>query len=104
MQDWKPRENAGRAFAAAVSAFDVMVVRPQRADENGLGPRLAPFRQRIESSFWTCKELLTLERHGARSLACLRERTLQRFVCLAACISLNRRLGCPNSAFVDHYT
>ena len=28
-----------------------------------------PVRQRIESIFWTCKDLLTLERHGARTLA-----------------------------------
>ena len=45
------------------------------------GPHLAPIRQRIESIFWTCKDLLTLERHGARTLAGLRERVLARFCC-----------------------
>ncbi len=72
------------------------------ADEPDPGPHLAPIRQRIESIFWTCKDLLTLERHGARTLAGLRERILQRFLCLAACISLNHRLGRPSRALVDY--
>ena len=59
-------------------------------------------RQRIESIFWTCKDLLTLERHGARTMAGLRERILSRFLCLAACISLNHRLGRPSRALVDY--
>jgi hypothetical protein len=75
---------AGRAFAAAVSQRDATFVRPRRNDEPGHGPHLAPIRQRIESIFWTCKDLLTLERHGARTLAGLRERILARFCCLAA--------------------
>jgi hypothetical protein len=49
-------------------------VRPRRRDEAGSGPRLAPIRQRIESIFWTAKDILTLERHGARTLANLRVR------------------------------
>ena len=60
---------AGREFAAAVSELDATIVRPRRKDEPGHGPHLAPIRQRIESIFWTCKDLLTLERHGARTLA-----------------------------------
>jgi hypothetical protein len=63
---------------------------------------LAPIRQRIESIFWTCKDVLILERHGARTLAGLRERILRRFLCLAACISLNHRLGRPSRALVDY--
>jgi hypothetical protein len=55
---------AGRAFATAVSQRDATFVRPRRKDEPGHGPHLAPIRQRIESIFWTCKDLLTLERHG----------------------------------------
>jgi hypothetical protein len=57
---------AGRAFAHAVTDLDARIVRPRRHDEPGRGPHLAPIRQRIESIFWTCKDLLTLERHGAR--------------------------------------
>jgi Transposase DDE domain len=93
---------AGREFAAGAAEQGVLVVRPARRDEPGGGPHLAPIRQRIESIFWTCKDLLTLERHGARTLAGLRERILQRFLCLAACISLNHRLGRPSRALVDY--
>ena len=93
---------AGREFAAGAAELGVSVVRPRRLDEPGEGPHLAAIRQRIESIFWTCKDLLTLERHGARTLAGLRERILQRFLCLAACISLNHRLGRPSRALVDY--
>ncbi len=86
---------AGRAFAIAVSELDATIVRPRRRDEPGQGPHLAPIRQRIESIFWTCKDILTLERHGARTLKGLRERVLQRFVCLAAAITLNHQPGAP---------
>ena len=79
------------------------MVRPKRKDEPGEGPHLAPLRQRIESIFWTCKDVLTLERHRARTLAGLKERILQRFLCLAACISLNYQLGRPSRALVDYY-
>jgi hypothetical protein len=93
---------AGRDFAAAVDDLDATIVRPCRKDEPGHGPHLAPIRQRIESIFWTCKDLLTLERHGARTLAGLRERILQRFLCLAACITLNHQLGRPSRALVNY--
>lgn len=93
---------AGREFEAAVRDLDILPVRPRRKDEAGEGPHLAPVRQRIESIFWTCKDILTLERHGARTLSGLWERILQRFVCLAACISLNYLLGRPSRALVDY--
>jgi len=93
---------AGREFAENARELGVLVVRPNRKDEPGAGPHLSPIRQRIESIFWTCKDLLTLERHGARTLAGLRERILARFCCLTACISLNHRLGRPSRALVDY--
>src|SRR5665811_591623 len=93
---------AGREFAAAVAELGATVVRPARKDEPGRGPHLAPIRQRIESIFWTAKDLLTLERHGARTMAGLRERFLARFLCLTACISLNHRLGRSSRALVDY--
>jgi len=93
---------AGREFAASAAEQGVLIVRPQRRDEPGGGPHLAPIRQRIESIFRTCKDVLTLERHGARTLAGLRERILARFCCLAARISLNHRLGRPSRALVDY--
>jgi hypothetical protein len=93
---------AGREFAQAVSELDATIVRPRRKDEPGRGVHRAPIRQRIESIFWTCKDLLTLERHGARTLHGVRERILQRFLCLAACIVLNHQLGRPSRALVDY--
>ena len=93
---------AGRAFAAAVADMDATIVRPTRRDEPGRGPHLAPIRQRIESIIWTCKDILTLERHGARTLKGLRERVLQRMVCLAAAVALNHQLGRPSRALVNY--
>ena len=93
---------AGRELAAGAADLGVAVVRPRRKDEPGPGPHLSTIRKRIESIFWTCKEMLTLERHGARTMAVLRERVLARFLCLAACISLNHRLGRPSRAIVDY--
>jgi hypothetical protein len=93
---------AGRAFAAAVAALDAVVARPARVDEPDNGPHLAPIRQRIESIVWSRKGTLGLERHGARTLAGLRERILQRILCLAACIWPNHRLGRPSRAIVDY--
>jgi hypothetical protein len=93
---------AGREFAQAVSELDATIVRPRRKDESGPSLHLAPIRQRIESIFWTCKDLLTLERHGGRTLLGIKERILQRFLCLAACITLNHKLGRPSRALVDY--
>jgi hypothetical protein len=93
---------ASRAFAHAVAQRDATFVRPRRKDETGQRAHLAPIRQRIESIFWTCKDLLTLERHGARTLPGLRERILQRFCCLAAAITLNHQLGRPSRALVNY--
>jgi hypothetical protein len=93
---------AGREFAANVDQRGATIVRPRRKDEPAGGPHLAPIRQRIESIFWTCKDLLTLERHGARTLAGLRERILARFCCLAAAITLNHQLRRSSRALVNY--
>jgi len=93
---------AGRRFAAAVRELDATIVRPARKNEPDSTLHLAPIRQRIESIFWTCKDILTLERHGARTLHNLRVRVAQRFLALAACIALNHRLGRPSRALVDY--
>jgi hypothetical protein len=63
---------------------------------------LAPIRQRIESIFQTCKDVLSLERHGARTLHGLRTRINTRFLALAAAISLNHRLGRPSRTLIDY--
>jgi len=94
---------AGAEFALAVEGFDgARVLRPARADEPDNGLHLSSIRQRIESVFWTCKDLLTLERHGARTIANLRVRIAQRLLALAACISLNHQLGRPSRSLVAY--
>jgi hypothetical protein len=94
---------AGRDFAHAVSEMGATIVRPRRKDEPGTGPHLAPIRQAHPSrSLQTCKDLLTLERHAARTIAGIKERILQRLLCLAACVSLNHKLGRPSRALVDY--
>jgi hypothetical protein len=91
---------AGVEFASSVEDLDCVLARPARRDEPDNGLHLAAIRQRIESIFFTCKDLLTLERHGGRTMAGVRERILARFCCLAACISLNHRLGRPSRSLV----
>ena len=93
-----------REFAATVTALDAHIIRPVGRDEPGRGPHLAPIRQRIESIFWTCKDLLGLERHGARTLHGLRVRLCQRFLALTAAIALNHRLGRPSRSLAPYTT
>lgn len=93
---------AGREFAEAVDELEATIIRPAREDEPANGLHLAPIRQRVESIFWTCKDILTLERHGARTLANLRARIAQRFLALAAGVALNHRLGRRSRALVDY--
>jgi hypothetical protein len=93
---------AGREFAEAIGRLGATVLRPARRDEPATGPHLAPIRQRIESVFWTCKDLLSLERHGARTPRNLLARIATRLLALAACISLNHQLGRPSRAIADY--
>jgi hypothetical protein len=65
-------------------------------------PHLAPLRQRIESIYWTAKDILTLERHGARTLHALRTRLACRFFALTAAIALNHRVGLPSRALAQY--
>jgi DDE family transposase len=93
---------AGREFASAITALGATLVRPARADEPHHGAPIAGIRQRIESIYWTAKDLLTLEDHGARTLHNLRARILQRLLTLTACVYLNHWLGRPSRALVDY--
>jgi hypothetical protein len=93
---------AGREFAEAVHKLGATIVRPTRRDEPTQGPHLAPIRQRIESVFLTCKDLLSLERHGARTPRNLHARIATRLLALAACISLNHQLGRPSRAIANY--
>jgi hypothetical protein len=93
---------AGRQFAAAVGDLGATLVRPARADEPDNAAPISAIRQRIESIFWTAKDLLSLERHGARTLHNLRARILQRLLALTACVHLNHWLGRPSRALADY--
>ena len=93
---------AGHDFEHSAAALGATIIRPRRKDEHPDGPHLAPIRQRIESIFQTCKDLLTLERHGARTLHGLATRISTRFLALAAAIALNHRLGRPPRSLIDY--
>lgn len=93
---------AGADFEAAAADLGATVVRPQRKDEPQGGLHLAPLRQRIESIYWTAKDILALERHGARTLRGLRARIASRLLALAAAVALNHELGRPSRALVDY--
>jgi Transposase DDE domain len=93
---------AGRDFEQRAAELEATIIRPRRKDEPGRGPHLAPIRQRVESIFQTCKDLLTLERHGARTLHGLASRIKTRFLALAAAIALNYQLGRPPRALADY--
>jgi Transposase DDE domain len=94
----------GKDFETELTKLDATIMRPRRKDEPGKGPHLTPIRQRIESIFWTCKDTLTLERHGARTLRNLRVRLAARFAALAAAIALNHQLGRPTRSLACYTT
>lgn len=93
---------AGKDFAAAVDQMGATLLRPARKNEPDNGLHLSSIRQRIESIFWTCKDLLTLERHGARTLHNLRARIATRLLALAACVWLNHTLNRPSRSLIPY--
>jgi hypothetical protein len=95
---------ASRELAEHAETLGITIIRPARANEPKAPdqPRLTTIRQRIESVFWTLKDLLSLERHGARTLHNLRARIGCRLLCLAACVNLNHQLGRPSRSLVDY--
>ena len=91
---------AGREFAAACAErFGATVLRPRRKDEPRGQLNVSKLRQQVESIFWTLKDRLGLERHGARTLTGLRTRVAAKLLALAAGIWLNHQLGNPARAF-----
>jgi hypothetical protein len=90
----------GEGFAKDIAELKMTAVGPARKGERDSAVLFAPIRKRIESIFWTCKDIHALDYHGARIPASLR--VVQRFLALAACITLNHKLGCPSCALVDY--
>jgi hypothetical protein len=80
------------------------VLRPARKDEPDNGLHLSSIRQRIESVFQSFKDILTLERHGARTPHNLRARIATRLLALAACVTLNHQLGRPSRSLAPYTT
>ena len=93
---------AGREFEQSVRELGGLIIRPARKDEPHTGVHLAPIRQRIESVFLTFKDLLSLERHGARTPQNLRARIATRLLALAAAIALNHTLQRPSRAIANY--
>lgn len=93
---------AGRDFESAVTAMGAQLLRPARKDEPDNHLHLSGIRQRIESIFWTCKDLLGLERHGARTLHNLRVRIAARLLALAAGVWLNHQLDRPTRSLIAY--
>jgi hypothetical protein len=95
---------AGRELAEYAARLGITIIRPARINEpkHPNQPRLTTIRQRIESIFWTLKDQLSLEKHGARTLHNLRARIGCRLLCLAACINLNHQLGRPSRALTEY--
>jgi DDE family transposase len=93
---------AGAEFQSAVEHMGARLLRPARKDEPDNGLHLSGIRQRIESIFWTCKDLLALERHGARTLTNLRARIAVRLLALAAGVWLNHTLGRASRSLITY--
>ena len=85
---------AGREMERyAADQVKVLLVRPDRKDEQRRYGNLGGMRQWIESVNDTLKGQLDLEQHGARTPAGVFTRIAQRLLALAACIWHNWRTG-----------
>ena len=95
---------AGREFEQLVASLGGLLMRPDRKDEQPRLGSLGRVRQWVESAFDTLKGQLSLERHGARTLAGVIARVLQRLLALAAAIWHNHLCGQPGRSLVayDH--
>jgi hypothetical protein len=77
-------------------------LRPDRRNEARRHGSLSQVGQWIESTFWTCKGQLGLERHGARTIGGLAARISLRLPALVAGIWHNHPTGHPARAFAAY--
>jgi hypothetical protein len=75
---------AGAEFEQLMAQPGATFLRPDRRNEPHRNGSLGAVRQWIESTFWTCKGQLGLERRGARTLPDLGARIAIRLLALAA--------------------
>lgn len=83
---------AGAEFEQLILDLGCRILRPDRRNEPHRHGNLGGCRQWIESIIWSCKDKLSLERHGARKLPGLIARVAQRLLALAAAIWHNHRI------------
>jgi hypothetical protein len=93
---------AGHEFEQHMAALGARFLRPDRKGEPRRNGSLGPVRQWIESTFWTCKGQLTLERHGGRTLPGLCVRVALRLLALAAGLIHNQTIGDPGRHFAAY--
>jgi len=93
---------AGADFEALMAQAGATFLRPDRNDEPRRHGSLGAVRQWIESTIWTCKGQLGLERHGARTLPGLGARIGLRLLALAAGIWHNHLTHQPARAFAAY--
>ncbi|HZX07081.1 IS982 family transposase [Kribbella sp.] len=86
---------SGAEFEQLMADHGATFLRPDRKNEPRRHGSLGAVRQWIESTFWTCKGQLGLERHGARTLTGLGARIGLRLLALAAAIWHNHLTGQP---------
>jgi hypothetical protein len=93
---------AGAEFEDLMAQAGASFLRPDRKNEPRRHGSLGAVRQWIESTFWTCKGQLGLERHGARTLPGLGARVGLRLLALAAGIWHNHLTHQPARAFAAY--
>jgi hypothetical protein len=86
---------AGRGFDQLLAGLEVLLARPDRADEPYRFGSLGGVRQWVEAIFDTLKDQLGLEHHGAHTIQGVWIRVAQRLLALAAAIWCNWQLGAP---------
>lgn len=95
---------AGREFERFMAdELHVTFLRPDRRDERQRHGNLAKIRQWVEAVFDTLKGQLTLEHHGARTLAGVHARIGARLLALAAAIWNNYRIDAPTKRSLIAY-
>jgi hypothetical protein len=93
---------SGTEFEQLMADHGARFLRPDRKGEPRRYGSLGAVRQWIESTFWTCKGQLGLERHGARTLPGLGARIGLRLLALAAGIWHNHTNNQPARAFAAY--
>jgi hypothetical protein len=92
----------GEEFEQIMASLGARFLRPDRKDEPRRNGSLGPVRQWIESTIWTCKGQLALERHGGRTLPGVCVRVALRLLALAAGLTHNQTIRDPGRHFAAY--